>query len=142
MTKETDRLSQLQECVSRLSELYFISIGALQRDAPLLELNPEIPVTAWTKEQVQSNWKGNQELARSAAKDIVHAAKVIDFLIDHLPGIQASEKEQIDQLEALEVENKKAEAELKEVIAMGNALVEKLKLALEAAVSAHESCVA
>lgn len=60
MTKQQDRVSQLQECVDKLSELFFISVGALQRDAPLLETSPEIPVTAWTKEQVQNNWKGNQ----------------------------------------------------------------------------------
>lgn len=60
MTTETDRLTQLQECVNKLTELLFVSVGVLQRDAPLLETNPEIPVTCWTKEQIQSNWKSNQ----------------------------------------------------------------------------------
>jgi hypothetical protein len=60
MTKELDRLSQLQESVNKLSELFFISVGALQRDAPLLETSSDIPVTCWTADQVQTNWSGNQ----------------------------------------------------------------------------------
>ena len=62
MVLESDRLTQLQECVNKLTELFFISVGVLQRDAPLLETNSEIPVTCWTKEQTQTNWKSNQGL--------------------------------------------------------------------------------
>jgi hypothetical protein len=36
-----------------------------------------------------------KELAKNAAKDIVHTCKVIDFLIDALPGIENSEEEQV-----------------------------------------------
>ncbi len=60
MTKQNDRLSQLQEAINKLSELFFISVGALQRDAPLMETSSDIPVTAWSSEQIQTNWKGNQ----------------------------------------------------------------------------------
>jgi hypothetical protein len=60
MVLETDRLTQLQECANKLTELLFLSVGVLQRDAPLLETNPEIPVTCWSKEQTENNWRSNQ----------------------------------------------------------------------------------
>ena len=40
-----DRLTQLQQAVDKLLQVYFTSIGALQRDAPLMEPDGRIPVT-------------------------------------------------------------------------------------------------
>jgi asparagine synthetase A len=90
-----DRLTQLQDCSLKLYEIFFTAIGALQRDAPLMELNPDVPVTCWTKEQIKGNWEGNVELSKSAAKDIIETVKVIDLLIDSLPGITEAEEEQV-----------------------------------------------
>jgi mediator of RNA polymerase II transcription subunit 21 len=90
-----DRLTQIQQCAEKISEHFFTSVGVLQRDAPLMETNPNIPVTCWTPEQIKNNWQGNSELAISAAHDIVQTAKVIDFLIENLPGIEQSEEEQV-----------------------------------------------
>jgi mediator of RNA polymerase II transcription subunit 21 len=95
MTKDFDRLSQLQQTLNQQSEIFFTVVGALQRDAPLLETNPDIPVSCWSKEQIEANLTGNKELAKTAAKDIVQLSKVVDFLIEHLPGINQSEEEQV-----------------------------------------------
>jgi hypothetical protein len=95
MTKDFDRLSQLQQTLNQQTEVFFTAVGALQRDAPLLETNPEIPVSCWSKEQIEANWTGNKELAKTAAKDIVQLSRVIDFLIENLPGIEQSEEEQV-----------------------------------------------
>jgi asparagine synthetase A len=92
-----DRLTQLQECSLKLYEIFYTAIGALQRDAPLMELNAEVPVTCWTQEQIKKNWEGNVELSKSAAKDIVETVKVIDILIDSLPGIADTEEEQVQK---------------------------------------------
>ena len=50
----TDRLSQLQECYDKLMEMFYTSIGVMQRDAPLVKVG-EQEITAWTKEQVEKN---------------------------------------------------------------------------------------
>ncbi|KAI8896877.1 hypothetical protein BC833DRAFT_553291 [Globomyces pollinis-pini] len=137
----SDRLTQLQQCVDKLSECFYISIGALQRDAPLVETNPEIPVTCWTKEQIDINWKGNQELAKTVAKDIVETAKVIDFLIENLPGINESEMDQMRQLEELELENKKAGEELENALKEGVELFDSLQHATRVIIDKQNNLV-
>ncbi|KAL2912843.1 hypothetical protein HK105_207624 [Polyrhizophydium stewartii] len=142
-----DRLTQLQECVDKvhaarveragqaqpqLSKMLFVATGALQRDAPLVPTNPELPVTLWTAEQVQANWEGNKELARTAAKDIAETAKVIDFLIEQLPGIERTEEEQIRVLRELEEENRRAGEEMEQAIAEAEQLSGELKGLLRA----------
>lgn len=50
----TDRLSQLQECFDKLTEMFYTSIGVMQRDAPLVKVGDH-EVTAWTAEEVEKN---------------------------------------------------------------------------------------
>ncbi|KAK6093988.1 hypothetical protein MT418_005812 [Batrachochytrium dendrobatidis] len=111
-----DRLTQLQECLGKLTEIFFTSTGVLQRDAPLMSTNPDLPITSWKSEQIETNWLANKDLAKTAAKDIVETAKVIDFLIDQLPGISENEEEQIRILGALEEENRIAGIEMEQAI--------------------------
>ncbi|KAI8928877.1 hypothetical protein BC831DRAFT_446234 [Entophlyctis helioformis] len=130
-----DRLTQLQECVDKMSEMFYTSVGVLQRDAPLVATNQELPVTSWTAEQVQANWTGNQELARTVAKDIVETAKVIDFLIAQLPGIATTEEEQVRLLQELEEENRIAGEEMERTVAEADVMLAKVQSALRSAAS-------
>ncbi|TPX34456.1 aspartate transaminase [Synchytrium microbalum] len=102
----TDRLSQLQACLDRVVEMMYIAVGALQRDAPLVALDADIPVTAFTEEQNHNLELGGRELATKMGRDIVRTFKVTEFLINSLPGIDKSEEEQLDQLRVLEEENR------------------------------------
>jgi hypothetical protein len=60
-----------------------------------MEPTGEVPITGWTQEQTEANWKGNTLLAQTAARDIKELSQVIDFLIDNLPGITTSDTEQV-----------------------------------------------
>lgn len=51
----SDRVTQIQQCAGKLSEIFFTSVGVLQRDATLIQVNPDIPITAWTPEQLEKN---------------------------------------------------------------------------------------
>ncbi|XJO77513.1 hypothetical protein BDV3_002082 [Batrachochytrium dendrobatidis] len=81
-----------------------------------MSTNPDLPITSWKSEQIETNWLANKDLAKTAAKDIVETAKVIDFLIDQLPGISENEEEQIRILGALEEENRIAGIEMEQAI--------------------------
>ncbi|KAI9340417.1 hypothetical protein DFJ73DRAFT_557409 [Zopfochytrium polystomum] len=101
----SDRLTQIQDCVGKLSELLYTAIGVLQRDAPLVALNNSIPITAWTEEQTKKNEAAVSVLSSEISTDIVQTCKVIDFLIDKLPGVGLTEDEQLDNLAQLERES-------------------------------------
>jgi mediator of RNA polymerase II transcription subunit 21 len=122
-----DRLTQLQECSLKVSELLYTAIGALQRDAPLVELDPSVPVTCWTEDQIKKNWEGNVELSKIAARDIVETSKVIDYLIESLPGISNSEGDQLDELSRLEQENIAIEEELTRTVTEGGLKLQELR---------------
>ncbi|KAH9247416.1 hypothetical protein BASA81_014978 [Batrachochytrium salamandrivorans] len=137
VSDQMDRLTQLQECMDKLTEIFFTATGVLQRDAPLISANPELPVTSWKPEQVEANWLANKDLAQTAAKDIVETAKVIDFLIDQLPGIAETEDEQIQTLQNLEEENLIAGKEMEEAIAEAERLRASIKTALRRIADDH-----
>lgn len=43
-----DRLTQLQECLDKLTTMFYTSVGVIQRDAPLVQVDANIPVSAWS----------------------------------------------------------------------------------------------
>ncbi|KAJ3413889.1 hypothetical protein HDV05_007331 [Chytridiales sp. JEL 0842] len=110
--------------------MFYISIGVLQRDAPLTQLHPDIPVTAWTQDQIKRNQEDIKGLSSEVSADIVHTSKVIDFLIDRLPGIQQTEDEQLQKLKELEEENRLAGLEMEESIQQAESLLQDIKDAL------------
>lgn len=79
------------------------------------------------------------ELAKSAAKDIVHLTKIIDFLIDHLPGLSETEEGQLKELESLEAINKRVECDLQEALSNGDKILEKWKGGLDKILTELES---
>ncbi len=132
-----DRLTQLQECSLKISELFYTAIGVLQRDAPLVELHPQVPVTCWTEEQIKKNWEGNVELAKTAARDIAETVKVVDVSIDTLPGISESEEDQLKKLMELEKLNQEAEVELSNAVKQGQIRLNQLQEAIQLLIEQH-----
>lgn len=101
-----DRVTQLQECVDKLSELMYTGVGVLQRDAPLVACSEDQKVTCWTEEQIAKNTADSKELSKNIAKDLAETKAIIDFLIDNLPGISTTPEEQLNKLKELEEENR------------------------------------
>ncbi|KAJ3332808.1 Mediator of RNA polymerase II transcription subunit 21 [Blyttiomyces sp. JEL0837] len=122
-----DRLTQIQDCLDKVTEMLYISVGMLQRDAPLISLNPEIPITAWTEEQVAKNQADTKAFATEFSTDIVQTCKVIDYLIDRLPGINFTEEEQLQRLKDLEQDNVKAGEELEAMILKAESVLSEIK---------------
>ncbi|KAJ3175819.1 Mediator of RNA polymerase II transcription subunit 21 [Irineochytrium annulatum] len=125
-----DRLTQIQDCLDKMTEIFFNSVGVLQRDAPLVPLNDGTPVTAWTDEQVAKNTEETQRLATEAARDVVQTAKIIDFLIDRLPGVKHTEEEQMAIIARLEDENRIAGEEMEATIQAAETLSAEVKEAI------------
>ncbi|KAI8844379.1 hypothetical protein BJ741DRAFT_588288, partial [Chytriomyces cf. hyalinus JEL632] len=126
-----DRLTQIQDCVSKVGEMFFIAAGVTQRDAPLVALNSAAPVTAWTDEQIKANNQSIKALAADVSVDLVQTCKVIDFLVDQLPGLHESEEMQLENLKALEAQSDEAGVEMDAWIAKAEAKLADVKAALQ-----------
>ncbi|KAI8846938.1 hypothetical protein BC829DRAFT_370310 [Chytridium lagenaria] len=126
-----DRITQIQDCLDKLSELFFTSLGVLQRDAPLVPVHPAIPVTSWTEEQVKKNTESNKKFSAEVARDIVRTAKVVDFLIDRLPGIKYTPDQQMEMVNALEKESDMAGEQMESAIVDAEHLLEEVRSAIK-----------
>ncbi|KAI8905979.1 hypothetical protein EDD86DRAFT_193355 [Gorgonomyces haynaldii] len=124
-----DRLTQLQMVVDRMTEIFYTSVGVLQRDAPLAKTDFE--VECWTQEEIDANTKSNKELAQNAAKDLAEADKICEFLIQSLPGLDTTEEEQYKRLKDLELENEIEGRRLDDAIRQAEAMKAKIDLVLE-----------
>ncbi|KAI9208527.1 uncharacterized protein BJ171DRAFT_209217 [Polychytrium aggregatum] len=124
------RLTQLQEAVDKITQILYTSTGVLQRDAPLLQVSADIPVTAWTEEQIQQRKQDLTASAKEMAKDIVETSRVIDYLIDKLPGITQTEEQQIHKIQELEVENQEIGRRLEASVLQGETLLREIRSTL------------
>ncbi|KAI9321192.1 mediator complex, subunit Med21 [Obelidium mucronatum] len=125
-----DRVTQIQDCLDKLAEIMYISLGVTQRDAPLVALNEKTPVTAWSEEQIRNNSQSIRALAADVSSDIVQTCKVIDFLVDSLPGLDQSVDDQLDTLRVLELESEKAGDEMETWIYEAEILLDNVNAAL------------
>jgi hypothetical protein len=66
-------------------------------------------------------------------------SKIIDFLIDNLPGQTKSQEEQIEELEKLEGENREMESELNAAIIKGEEMGSNWKKGLDLIMKEQES---
>lgn len=101
-----DLLTQLQDEVCHLSELFGMYIGVLQRDAPPVPvLNPSDPAYLAAKDAFSVQ-------AVDMATSVIQTSKKIEQLIEALPGVNRTESQQHQKLMALEKENKEANEQL------------------------------
>ncbi|CAO3627264.1 unnamed protein product [Mucor hiemalis] len=109
-----DRLTQLQDAIDSMAEMFTNSIYYVHEKFQMAPLNPDIPVQQ-PKTQADAP-EVFQENMRELASDLVKKAKEIDTLIEVLPGINQTEEEQIEKLKSLEEENRLANEEYEEAV--------------------------
>ncbi|KAG0099548.1 hypothetical protein BGZ93_007184 [Podila epicladia] len=112
-----DRLTQLQDAIDKLALLFVSSLDHLTKRAPLVPLNPDVPVVTTGQ-------------AQELALDISRQAKELETLIEHLPGISQSPEEQTRDLEALARQNELATEEYEAAVAEAKELLQEVTLAL------------
>lgn len=54
---DQDIITQMQSILMGISQMMYTGIGVLQRDGNLISVNPKIPVTEWTAEEVNEKNK-------------------------------------------------------------------------------------
>ncbi|KAJ3206467.1 Mediator of RNA polymerase II transcription subunit 21 [Dinochytrium kinnereticum] len=125
-----DRLSQIQDCIDKITELFYTAVGVLQRDAPLVSVCPTVPVTAWSEEQLNKNTEETKRFSAEVSRDIIRTSKVIDFLIDKLPGLKHTPEQQMDMVKELERESDLAGEEMEDAITKAESLLEDVRHAI------------
>ncbi|PRT55252.1 Mediator of RNA polymerase II transcription subunit 21 [Wickerhamiella sorbophila] len=110
----SDRLSQLQTCFDQLVTQFFSSLNYINQHHEFVPADGQQPVsdTAHQALPKQQFTKDLEELA----KDMAMKAKQIEVLIDSLPGIDTSEKLQMESLASLEEELLQVHQERQEAI--------------------------
>jgi ElaB/YqjD/DUF883 family membrane-anchored ribosome-binding protein len=105
----------------------FTGIGVLQRDANLISVNPNIPVTEWTPEEVKERNISNHEFINGISNDITQTSVEIEKLIDSIPRVSSNEDKQI---EVLEEESDKAGEKLEAIISEAEKLLDDVRSSL------------
>ncbi|KAG0333208.1 hypothetical protein BG004_000929, partial [Podila humilis] len=107
----------LQDAIDKLALLFVSSLDHLTKNAPLVPLNPNVPVVTTGS-------------AQELALDISRQAKELEMLIEHLPGISQSSEDQIRDLEALAHQNAMATEEYEAAVAEAKELLQEVTMAL------------
>ncbi|KAF0296737.1 Mediator of RNA polymerase II transcription subunit 21 [Amphibalanus amphitrite] len=121
-----DRLTQLQDAVNELAELFCNSVGILQQQAAPGHFPGFDRAGGRTPQHVQPA----EDYAQLFATLIGRKAKDIDTLIDSLPSEDSSTELQLSALELLERENEAAGQRLREVVSRGEQLLQRIQEAL------------
>ncbi|ORX83336.1 hypothetical protein BCR32DRAFT_292076 [Anaeromyces robustus] len=127
---DQDLITQMQNVLMGLSSMMYTGIGVLQRDANLISVNPNIPVTEWTPEEVKERHESNQRFIEDISKDITQTSVEIEKLIDSIPRISCNEDKQIEVLEKIEEESKNAGNKLESIISEAEKLLEDVRSSL------------
>ncbi|KAJ1729975.1 hypothetical protein LPJ61_003261 [Coemansia biformis] len=121
---QVDRVTQLQDSIDEQCRMLFSSLHYLHKKAGMVQVAPEIPVT-----QQNEGADSADEFSlrtRDIATDICRQAKKIDALIESLPGVAVSEREQEEDFARLSAENEAATNELREASARAQAMLKSL----------------
>lgn len=129
-TSDLDLITQLQNVLMCLSETMYTGIGVLQRDANLISVNPHIPVTEWTPEEVKNRNESNNLFINNISNDITNLSVEIEKLIDSIPKKTCNEDKQIEILEKIEEESKTAGDKLEAIINEAETLLEDVRSSL------------
>ena len=90
----TDLVSQIQEGVSSLCELFYNVAGSLQRDAQLASVSGE---------PVDNSGRPQKADVQALGQQTVNASKALDALIARLPVLDKSEQQQLQEIADLMV---------------------------------------
>lgn len=119
----TDRLTQLQLCLDQLIDILFSALSYIDQNHDSVPLNPNDPKENDPEHNPQTPYEFNlnqQELAT----DIILKMRQILTIIDTLPGVGVTKKEQLDAIENLRIELENAELEKKKVITQKEELLD------------------
>jgi mediator of RNA polymerase II transcription subunit 21 len=112
-----DRLTELQYYLDSLAQLFYTSLGVIQRDAAPSNLNFQFPKKEKSEETMNSTREYiTDEQIQSLAIQIVQTSKTIEQYIESLPGIEATENEQMESLLTLQKQNSDLTQQLKEKV--------------------------
>ncbi|KAF9571592.1 hypothetical protein EC968_000409 [Mortierella alpina] len=112
-----DRLTQLQDAIDKLALLFVSSLDHLTKKAPLVPLNPNVPVV-------------NTGSAQELALDISRQAKELETLVENLPGLSQTPEDQTRDLESLAQQNAQATEEYEAAVQEAKELLQEVTLAL------------
>ncbi|KAF9935107.1 hypothetical protein KVV02_006688 [Mortierella alpina] len=122
-----DRLTQLQDAIDKLALLFVSSLDHLTKKAPLVPLNPNVPVVntdhLMPQEQMLSS-------AQELALDISRQAKELETLVENLPGLSQTPEDQTTDLESLAQQNAQATEEYEAAVLEAKELLQEVTLAL------------
>lgn len=139
-----DKITRVQEQISYISLLMFNSLGTLQRDAPPLHTAAAAAAGAGDHDQqkqqqhqqqedadVSSDFSSIRSQATDMGREIVRASVELDAMLDELPGVHSSEREQLQQIAELEKRNEEQAEALAERVRQAETLLESVSGALD-----------
>ncbi|GAM26155.1 hypothetical protein SAMD00019534_093300 [Acytostelium subglobosum LB1] len=96
-----DLLTQLQDKLDYLFLVFGTCIGVLQRDAPPSPFDQQSVVNNQEHQERVVKWN---EQTKDMAMQVIETSKLIESIIDSLPGFNCTEPEQYQRLKALNAE--------------------------------------
>lgn len=111
----TDRLTQLQICLDQLMDILFSSLSYIDQNHDSIPLNPDDPKSL-DPDHNPPNDLEFQSSQRELATDIILKTRQILTIMDTLPGVGVTKKEQLDIIQNLRIDIEKAEQEKAEAI--------------------------
>jgi hypothetical protein len=104
----SDKVTQLQDQLDVMSQIFFNSVGIAQRDAP--------PVPIGAAPHLSGEHAAFYSQINQWAADLVATTQQIDAIIESLPGGSTSEEEQLERIEMLKKQHGETVEQLKATI--------------------------
>lgn len=102
-----DTVTEIQNSLDVMGELFFTCVGVIQRDSP--NFMPNSNVKPEEREEFQRQLK-------EFAEKIIQASQNTEKLIDSLPGVSLSKQQQLERLAQLQSQNSQLSIALKQQI--------------------------
>ncbi|KAI9105778.1 hypothetical protein DFS34DRAFT_28495 [Phlyctochytrium arcticum] len=122
-----DRVTQIQELLDKTVQDFAMAMGQLQMDAAPRALDPSIPVTFMPVEEIRNRESKSKHIISKAATDLVVSIKSINYLVDHLPGIDMSDDQQKQRIRELEEEGQAATEDLRLAVEEADGILQEIR---------------
>ncbi len=127
-----DPLTQIQDTIDQISEIYYTLVGVLQRDASLVPTDTK-PVTSWSSDQIQKNTQELKALTLSLSESLVSHHNALSDQILALPDAYIPSNDgmdlandQLETIKRLDAINTEKAAELNHVVRLAESLEKSL----------------
>jgi len=122
--QKMDRITQLQDALDQLAVRFYSALNHLNTRHDFVPFPGQ---TKATDPHLQvSSAEEFDASKRELSRDIISKTKEIDLLIESLPGITATESEQMERIHNLQKELEKVQQELKQVFCERDILRDRL----------------